>query len=283
MRKWIDRGLPIACAICAVACCALLLGIVATILARGLPVLSGEFLSAADGELLGSGGIRYQLFGTVLLVATALAVGAPLALGWALVQAVWVRSQRGRRLLRRTLYAVNAVPSILFGIFGLIVFVKYLDWGKSWLAGGILLGLMIVPTIAVALVERIEALPAKYVRAAAGLGLSKGRIVTSVILPQCWSGGASGALIGLARAAGETAPILFTAAVFSGVTVPHGVVESPVLALPYHIFVLAQDSFDPEAGAHLWGSAFVLLALVLALSLLALPLRLRAAEEAQHG
>ncbi len=70
----------------------------------------------------------------------------------------------------------------------------------------------------------------------------------------------SGALLGLARAAGETAPILFTAAVFSGATLPTGVRESPVLALPYHIFVLAQDSFDPAVGAHLWGAALVLLA-----------------------
>ena len=165
----------------------------------------------------------------------------------------------------------------------MILFVKYLGWGKSWLAGGILLALMILPTVTIAWVERIEALPPGYLRAAASLGLSRGQIVGSVIVPQTWSGGVSGALLGLARAAGETAPIMFTAAVFSGVTLPDGVHQSPVLALPYHIFVLAQDSFDPAAGAHLWAAAFVLLTLVLALSLLALPLRLRAGEEATHG
>lgn len=283
MRRALDRLLTWSSAACAVLACALLAGIVAVILARGLPALDTRLVGAASSAAVGGGGLRYQLLGTVLLVVTAFAVAAPLALGWALTQAYWLRSAVARRVMQRTLYALNSVPSILFGIVGLIVFVKFLDWGKSWLAGGILLGWMIVPTVAVALVERIEALPRRYLQAAAALGLSPGRVVTSVVLPQCWSGGASGALIGLARVAGETAPILFTAAVFSGVTLPDGVVENPVLALPYHIFVLAQDSFDPATGPHLWAAAFVLLAMVFALSLLALPMRLRAAEEAEHG
>ncbi len=282
MRRALDRGLKVSAAACAVAACALLVGIVAVILVRGLPSLGGEFVTAAAGERIGSGGVRYQLLGTLLLVTTALAVAAPLALGWSLIETLWVGARTGRTM-KRILYAVHAVPSILFGILGLIVFVKFFGWGKSWLGGGIVLGWMIVPTIAVALVERIEALPTRYLSAASALGLSRAQVATTVVLPQCWAGGASGALLGLARAAGETAPILFTAAVFSGVTLPRGVVESPVLALPYHVFTLAQDSFDPAASSHLWAAAFVLLALVLGLSLAALPLRLRAAEEARHG
>ena len=261
----------------------MLAGIVGTILGRGLPALDWQFIGAAGGQALGSGGVRYQLLGTLVLAGTTLAFVAPLALGWALALTLYLPRPAWRRPLRRLLYVLNGVPSILFGIFGLIVFVQYLDWGKSWLAGGILLAMMILPTVTVAWVERIEALPPKYLRAAAGLGLTRGQIVWAVVVPQTWGGGVSGALLGLARAVGETAPILFTAAVFSGATLPSGVRESPVLALPYHIFVLAQDSFDPAVGAHLWGAAFVLLALVLALSLLALPLRLRAREEATHG
>jgi len=283
MRRALDRGLHIVCALCALAAVSLLAGIVVTILGRGLPVIDWSFLFSATGETAGSGGVLFQLLGTLLLLFTTLVVSAPLALGWALAQTVFSPGPLWQRGLRRLLYALNTVPSILFGIFGLIVFVKYLGWGKSWLAGGILLAMMILPTITVAWVERIEALPAKYGRAAAGLGLSRGQIVRSVILPQTWGGGLSGALLGLARAAGETAPILFTAAVFSGATLPTGVRESPVLALPYHIFVLAQDSFDPATGGHLWGSAFVLLATVLGLSLIALPWRLGLAEEATHG
>lgn len=283
MRRLVDRGLALCCGLCALAGAAILLGIVAVILGRGLPAFDWNFVAGAGGAALGSGGVRYQLLGTLLLVLTTLVLVTPLALGWALAQTLFLSRPAWRRRLRRLLYALNGVPSILFGIFGLILFVQYLDWGKSWLTGGILLALMILPTVTVAWVERIEALPGKYLRTAAALGLSRGQIAWSVVVPQTWGGGASGTLLGLARAAGETAPILFTAAVFSGATLPSGVRQSPVLALPYHVFVLAQDSFDPAAGAHLWGAAFVLLALVMALSLLALPLRRRAREEATHG
>ena len=283
MRRALDRGVKAVVAACAIVAIGVSGGIVATILGRGLPAVDWGFFVSASGETVGSGGVLYQLLGTLLLLVTTLALAAPLALGWALCLTVYSPGPAWRRGSRRLLYALNTVPSILFGIFGLIVFVKFLDWGKSWLAGGILLAMMILPTITVAWVERIEALPARYGRAAAALGLTRGQRVWSVVLPQTWGGGLSGALLGLARAAGETAPILFTAAVFSGVTLPSGVRESPVLALPYHIFVLAQDSLDPAAGAHLWGAAFVLLAVVLALSLLSLPWRLRQAEEATHG
>ncbi|MCZ6725726.1 MAG: ABC transporter permease subunit [Acidobacteria bacterium] len=283
MRKAVDRALMLYCAGSAALALAVMGGILLVILGRGLPTFDWSFIGSATGATLGSGGVRYQLLGTLVLVLTTFVIAAPLALGWALMQTIYLPDPRWRWPLRRVLYLLNGVPSILFGIFGLILFVKYLGWGKSWLAGGILLALMILPTVTIAWVERIEALPQGYLRAAASLGLSRGQIVWSVIVPQTWGGGVSGALLGLARAAGETAPIMFTAAVFSGVTLPDGVRQSPVLALPYHIFVLAQDSFDPAAGAHLWAAAFVLLTLVLALSLLALPLRLRAGEEATHG
>src|SRR6185503_13993026 len=107
--------------------------------------------------------------------------------------------------------------------------------------------------------------------------------IWSVILPQSAGGLITGSLLGLARAAGETAPIMFTATVFAGATLPHGIKESPVLSLPYHIFILAQDSFDQNVAAKLWGSALVLVGLVFLLSLMALPSRLRIHEEAHHG
>ena len=142
---------------------------------------------------------------------------------------------------------------------------------------------MILPTVAVSLIERIEGLPRSYLEAAAGLGLRQSQIVWSVVLPQSLSGLVTGSLLGLARAAGETAPIMFTATIFAGATLPSGIRESPVLSLPYHIFVLAQDSFDPLVASKVWGAAVVLLGLVLCLSLLALPMRLRIHEEARHG
>lgn len=279
MRRALDRTFRWVTTGCAVLACSLLLGIAATILWRGLPALDWRLLSGNQP----GGGLLYQTLGTLLLVVTAFAVSAPWATGLALTQAIYLPNDGARRRFRLALYGLNGVPSILFGIFGLMLFVKLWGWGKSWLAGGVLLGVMILPTVTVALIERIDAIPRKYLTQAAGLGLSRSQIVRSVILRQSQGGLLSGSLLGLARAAGETAPIMFTAAVFAGATLPDGVKDNPVLALPYHIFVTAQDSLNPAAGAQLWAAAFLLLALVLLFSLLALPVRLAAHEEAAHG
>jgi phosphate transport system permease protein len=283
VRKFLNRAFPLAAGLCALVACGVLLAIVSAILLRGLPAISWGFFTEQIRLVGAAGGIFHNLMGTLLLITTAFLVSAPVAVGVALVHRVYLPAGRARRRLALLLYILNGVPSILFGLFGLIVFVKYFGWGKSWLAGGILLGVMILPTVTVALLERMAALPASYLEAAAGLGLSPSQIIWSVILPQSLGGLVTGSLLGLARAAGETAPILFTATVFAGATFPHAIKESPVLSLPYHIFILAQDSFDPAVGAKMWGSALVLLGLVFLLSLIALPLRLRIHEEARHG
>lgn len=282
-RRWVDRGFWGLTGLAALFACALLVGIVAFLLRHGLPALSWSFLVRDTVAAGAGGGILYQLLGTVILVVTAFATAAPLAVALALAATVYARRPRTRRRFEVALYALNGLPSIVLGVVGLVVFGKLLGWGKSWLAGGLILGWMILPTVTIALMERIQAIPRRYFEAAAALGLPRGRIVRSVVLPQSVGGLVSGSLLGLARAAGETAPILFTAAVFSGATLPSGIRHNPVLALPYHIFVLAQDSLDPEAGTRLWAAACVLLSLVLLLSLAALPARLAAHEEARHG
>jgi phosphate transport system permease protein len=286
VRRGLDRAFCAAASACGAIACALLLGVAGSIVWRGLKVLDWRFVSRLATGGGGTGGVLYEILGTVILIATALLVSAPLATGVALVQAVYLdahRHPRARRWLFVCLYAANSVPSVLFGVAGLMVFSRWFGWGKSWLAGGILLGLMILPTVSVALIERLRSLPRKYLEAATGLGLTRSQVVWSVLIPQSLSGLVSGLLLGLARAAGETAPILFAAAVFSGAGLPAGIRDSPVVALPYHIFVLAQDSLDPAVQDHLWGAAAVLLALVFALSLLALPARLLIHEEAANA
>lgn len=274
-RRVLDHAVTGAAAFCALLALGIVLLVLSGIAWRGGASLSWGFLVEPTRLAGAAGGVRYQILGTLILAGTALVVAAPFATGLALVHGVYLRKARTRRRLWLLLSTMNSVPSILLGLFGFIVFVRALGWGKSWLVGGTVLGLLILPIVAVTLIERIQALPRKYTEAAAALGMRPSQIVWSVILPQCSGGLITGLLLGLARAAGETAPVLFTATIFAGATLPAGIKESPVLTLPYHIFVLSQDSLDPAVQARVWGAALVLVFLTVGLSLAALPARLR--------
>lgn len=275
MRRWIDRSFAALALACAAGSGLLAVGIVGWIASQGAGALSWDFLTRASSGAGTEGGVFFQTVGTLILIASALFFAVPTAIGIALVHSVYWAGRPWRGPLTGALHLLNATPSILFGILGFLFFILFLDWGKSWLAGGLVLAVMILPTLTLALVKGIEALPARQIEAAAGLGLRRPQIIASVILPQSLRSLITGSLLGLARAAGETAPILFVAATFSGARWPEGIRENPVLALPYHIFVLAQDSFDPAAQQQLWGAALLLVMLVFALSLAALPFRLQ--------
>ncbi|HEY6925396.1 MAG TPA: ABC transporter permease subunit [Steroidobacteraceae bacterium] len=275
MRKVRQYAFFAGSALCATAAFSVLALILGALLFRGLPAVNWRFLTEHIALAGAAGGIFYNLVGTLILIATTLLVCIPIALSLGLLCGVYWRHTRWHDRSLIVLQLLNGVPSILFGIFGFIVFVKLFGWGKSWAAGGILLGLLILPTVTVTLIDRIEAVPQQYIEAASGLGLGTSQIIWSVIIPQSLTGLVTGALLGLARAAGETAPIMYTATIFAGVTFPAGIRDSPVLSLPYHIFILAQDSFDPGATQKLWGAALVLVCLVFVLSSLTLPIRMR--------
>lgn len=263
---------------------AAVIAIAGVIISRGHGAISIPFLTTESTEAGASGGIIWQIAGTLLLILTAALVAVPIATSLALLNSFVLKPDGlAHRLLGFTLQVFNAIPSIIFGIIGLMIFVRHFEWGKSWLAGGIVLGIMIVPTIAIMVAHRISAIPRETIEAARGLGLRKGQVMRSVILPQSASSLASGTLLGLARAAGETAPILFIATIFSGATLPTGITEQPVLSLSYHIFILAQDSFQESAKANLWGAALVLVSLVTFLGLLSIPLRNRLHNAADHA
>jgi phosphate transport system permease protein len=166
------------------------------------------------------------------------------------------------------------VPSILLGLWGYWLFSTRLGWGKSWLTGSIVLAVVAVPPVVVAVTAAATTLPASRREAALALGLRRHQFVRSVVVPQAVPGLVTGLLLGLARAAGETAPLLFTATVFNGAPVlPAGIRESPVASLPTHIFVLAQDAADPEALQVAWGSALALIVLAAVLVAGAVPAR----------
>ncbi len=253
---------------------ALLVGILTLLTVRGSVALDPAFwISPAVGA--SGGGVRGQILGTVLLVLAAGILAVPIGLGLGLVLGEWA-PQRLVRPLRTATLTLGGVPTILLGLAGYAVFSVAFGWGKSWLAGAIVLTVVVVPVIALTTAARLDQLPAPDREAALALGLSRTQLVRSVLLPFALPAVVTGALLGLARAAGETAPLLFTATVFAGAaTLPRGVVQAPVESLPTHIFTLAQDAAESSAVDAAWGSAFVLVVLAGLLLLLAVPARRR--------
>lgn len=271
LRDRADAALGVA----AVALPLLLLGGIVLLLAtRGSSALAPDFwLSPATGS--SAGGVRGQIAGTLLLVATAGALALPAGLGLGLLLGEYA-GPRLTATLRTATVTLGGVPTILLGLAGYAFFSSYLGWGKSWLAGSILLAVVATPVVALTTAGRLDALPAARREAALAMGLRRSQLVRSVLLPHALPAVLTGLLLGLARAAGETAPLLFTATVFAGAAaVPSGVVQQPVQALPTHVFTLAQDAADPAALDAAWGTAVVLVVLSGLLLAVALPARRR--------
>lgn len=253
---------------------ALLAGMVALLLGRGGSALSPAFwLTDATGS--SGGGVRGQIAGTVLLVLAAAVVALPAGLGLGLLLGEYA-GPGATRALRTATLTLGGVPTILLGLGGYAFFSTFLGWGKSWLAGALVLAIVAIPVVALTTAARLDQHAPARREAALALGLRRSQVVRSVLLPHARPAVLTGLLLGLARAAGETAPLLFTATVFAGAAaVPTGIVQQPVQALPTHIFALAQDAADPAALASAWGSAVVLVVLAGLLLLAAVPARRR--------
>lgn len=250
---------------------------------RGYGALSWSFFTEQIRLVGAAGGIFFNLVGTLILVMVASLSALPLALGMGILVDQYLKSEKWKHRWVWVLQWMNGIPSILFGIMGMMFFVHLLGWGKSWLAGGLILGAMMFSSMSLVFLEKLQMLPSKYAEAGRALGLSHSRIIWSIVVPQSLGGLWSGLALAVARASGETAPIMFTATIFAGATLPSAIKESPVLSLPYHIFILSQDSYDPEVRGKIWGTALTLLLLVSVLSLIALPFRMKTKEESHHG
>ncbi|MFD7962693.1 phosphate ABC transporter permease subunit PstC [Streptomyces zaomyceticus] len=253
---------------------ALLVGMLGILLARGGAALNPAFwFSPSEGAA--GGGIRDQIIGTLLLLATTALIALPLGYGAGIVIGTRA-SARTARVLETLTVAIGGTPTILLGLAGYVLFCTTMGWGRSWLAGAVVLVPVVVPVVALTTAGRIRSMPGEITEAALALGLTGSQYVRSVVIPYTWPATLTGLLLGLARAAGETAPLIFTATVFFGApALPTGIVDAPVQALPTHIFTLSQDSGAPEAIAQAWGSALVLVLITAGLLGLAVLLRNR--------
>lgn len=258
----------------------LLFTILGIMFLKGLPAMHVGFLFEESRDFGRSGGILYQSAGTLILMVAAVLWSLPVAVGSVLYQTEYLNTGKLKTLLTQLTYILNATPTILFGLVGYLLFGVYLDTGVSWVTGSLILAVMILPTLQVSIREAVEALPEKYREAGMALGLSKPVQIWRIILPQSFYGVVTGVLLGLARAAGETAAIMFTATTFSGIQFPQSFTD-PVPTLQTHILILAQEAANPESISQAWGAGLVLLGLVFLLTLMARAFRARMVMESE--
>ena len=247
--------------------------IVFDIARRGMPALSWEFLTGKPRNGGAAGGIFPAIVGTFYLVVGTVAVAIPLGMASAVYLSEYAHQGRWTRTIRNAITTLAGVPSIVFGLFGLGLFVLTMRFGASILAGSLTLACMVLPTIIVASEEALRAVPRAFREGSLALGATQWQSIFKSVLPYALPGMLTGAILGVGRAAGETAPILLTAAAFYLPKLPRSVFD-PVMALPYHLYVLAtQHPASDQVRPLQYGSALVLLLLVLAANLGAIVLR----------
>jgi len=248
--------------------------IVFEIVWRGAGAISWEFLFSMPRRSGAEGGIWPAIVGTLLLVVGSIIVAFPLGVATAIYLSEYARQGRFMRAIRVAISTLAGVPSIVFGLFGLGLFVIFLKWGCSIVSGCATLACMILPTIIVSSEESLRAVPQSLREGSLALGATKWQTVWSNVLPYSIGGMLTGLILAIGRVAGETAPILLTVAAFYLPKLPHSIFDQ-VMALPYHLYVLATQ--HPDTAAVLpkaYGTALVLLLLVLGVGLAAIILRI---------
>jgi phosphate transport system permease protein len=249
---------------------AILVIILQDIIINGLPAISWEFLTKPPLDSGRAGGIFPAIIGTLYLVMGAISIALPLGVGAAIYLIEYTREGRVTQLIRTGVDLLNGTPSIVFGLFGFAFIVLYLNAGVSMLAGQVTLALMVLPTVIRTTEEALKSIPMSLREGSLALGATKWQTISRVVLPPAVPGIVTGAILSIGRAAGETAPIMFTAVVFSSRFLPDSVFE-PVMALPYHLFILATNV--PGASANKYGTALVLLMLVVGFYAVAIAVR----------
>ncbi len=252
-----------------------------SMIANGASALSWEFLTTFPRKMMTEGGIYPALVGSFYLTVGAVLLSLPLAVASAIWLSEYSRGGLWVRMIRVGVNSLAGVPSIVFGLLGLAFFVKVLGFGVSLLSGALTLALLILPILIRAGEEALQAVPMNFREGALALGATKWHAVRTVVLPSAIPGILTGVILGISRAIGETAPIMFTAAAFYMSRLPE-TLSDKVMALPYHIFVMATESPNYYKTRNLqFGAALVLLGMVLLMNLGAVTWRARVRRRKQ--
>jgi phosphate transport system permease protein len=253
--------------------------IVGFVFAQGIPGISLEFLTAMPRDGMRAGGIFPAIIGTFWLTLGTAIVAVPLGVGAAIYLSEYAPDNRVTRTIRIAIINLAGIPSVVYGLFGLGLFVLFLQFGTSILAGSLTLAIMTIPVIISTAEEALRAVPSSFRVVSVSLGGTKWQTIRKVVLPQALPGILTGVILGLERAAGETAPILFTVASFFLPRLPSSLFDS-TMALPYHLFVISTQVPGMPVRIQ-YGTAVVLLTFVLSMNLIATVVRSRARAKRQ--
>ena len=256
-----------------------ILAVVIYILVLGTPAINGEFISGFPREGMRAGGIWPAIVGTFYLTLGTAIFAVPLGIGAAIYLSEYAPENRWTRLIRIAIINLAGIPSVVYGLFGLGLFVLFLQFGTSILAGSLTLSIMTLPVIISTTEEALRAVPQAFRTVSISLGATQWQTIRRIVLPQALPGTLTGMILGLERAAGETAPILFTVAAFFLPRLPASPLDA-TMALPYHLFVISTQVPGMPVKIQ-YGTALVLLAFVLGMNFIATTIRSRARARRQ--
>jgi phosphate transport system permease protein len=253
--------------------CFFLVVVIWEIVSKGASQISWEFVSQVPTDGMTKGGILTPIIGTVLLTLITALFSIPFGVACAIYLQEYAEDNWLTRTIRASIRNLSGVPSIIYGLFGLALFVQALQFGTSLIAAGLTLGLLSLPYIITTTEEALMRIPNSTREAALAVGATKFETIKDVVIPSAMSGILTGVVLTLSRAAGETAPILFTGAAFY-INGTSGFVNQEFMALPYHLYMLStQHQSIDEVRPIAYGTALVLIVVVFLLNLTAFYIR----------
>lgn len=256
-----------------------IIAIVIYIFIQGSPAISWEFLTAMPSDGMKAGGLWPAVIGTLYLTLGTAVFAVPLGIAAAIYIAEYAPNNRWTRLIRIAIINLAGIPSVVYGLFGLGLFVVFMKFSTSILAASLTLSIMTLPVIISTTEEALRSVPTSFRVVSISLGATRWQTIKRVVLPQALPGIITGVILGLERAAGETAPILFTGAAFFLPQLPQSMFDA-TMALPYHLFVISTQVPGMPIRIQ-YGTVLVLLMFVLIMNIAATIVRSRARAKRQ--